>query len=63
MVAIFGLGITGIAIANPKIKLSKTKKGIEVNQRRNNLLVDSNLGITIPRPHHLPNNITRENIK
>jgi len=47
MVAIFGLGITRIENRPPKIRPSKTKKGIEINQRRNNLFVDPKLNIII----------------
>ena len=44
MVAIFGLGTTGIEIKPPKIKPIKSKPGIEPSQ---NLLADSSLGIII----------------
>ena len=48
MVAIFGLGISGMEIKTPKIRPSRTKKGIEVKQRRANRLIDSSLDMIIP---------------
>jgi hypothetical protein len=47
MIAIFGLDIKGIEINAPKTKPSTAKKRIDQSQRRNNLLADSSLGISI----------------
>jgi len=57
------VGITKIESKPPKIRPSKTKKRIELNQRRNNLFVDSSLGIIsflyqLPHKNRLNNHYT-----